>query len=235
MNVLYPQPTSRLPTFKKRFINEMPQLINYPISIDVTDDIISIMYRHNKINICIQITTDYPWRAPLILLNNIEYTDYIKSNLFIKNLSCSDNNILYSNYIKSNIYNIYNISGGSGGSGRSDGSGVSNTFNEYYTYPRYNEHTTYDISNGYNGYNRYNRYNKCDKSNERFICLFCKSITNRINWYPTRRINELIDETKKFIDYKQNGVIRIILRVIKRKYLVNDIPLEDFMNYKLVL
>lgn len=202
MNILYPHSTEKLPIFKKRFINEMPQLIKYSISIDVSEDIISIMYYYKKINITIQITTDYPWKPPLILLNNIVYSDYIKSNLLIKNLECMDNNILYSNYIKFNIHNIANVYSRYDGKSRCTGNNILNIPNKYKEEP---------------------------------ICLFCKSITNRVNWYPSRRLGEIIDETKNFIDYKQNTIIIIILKVIKRKYLVNDIPLEDFMNYKLVL
>lgn len=202
MNILYPYSTEKLPIFKKRFITEMPQLIKNSISIDVSEDIISIIYYYKKINITIQITTDYPWKPPLILLNNIAYSDYIKSNLLIKNLQCMDNNILYSNYIKSNIHRIANI------------------YSKYDAINKCNKNNTLNILNKYN---------------EEPICLFCKSITNRVNWYPSRRLGEIIDETKNFIDYKQHTVIIIILKVIKRKYLVNDIPLEDFMKYKLVL
>jgi len=204
----------KLPTFKKRFINELPGLINYPISIDITDEIIRIKYEYKKIIISIQITSDYPWTPPLTFLNNISYSEYIKSNFSTKILRCSDNNILYSNYIKSNIYNISNISN------TSDIINISNT------YSRYEENSNHNI---------YGKYNIYDKTNEQFICLCCKSITNKMNWYPTRKLSELIDETKNFIDYKQHGIIMLMLRVIKRKYLVNDIPLEDFMNYKLVL
>lgn len=208
MNILYPHSTEKLPIFKKRFINEMPQLIKYSISVNITEDIISIMYYYKKINITIQITTNYPWKAPLILLNNVVYSDYIKSSLLIKNLECMDNNILYSNYIKSNIHNIANV------------------------YSRYDGKTS---CTGNNVLNIPNKYNILNKYKEEPVCLFCKSITNRVNWCPTRRLGEVIDETKKFIDYKQHSIIMLILRVIKRKYLVNDIPLEDFMNYKLVL
>lgn len=167
---------TELQIYKRRFVNELPDLMNYPITIELSDNIIYIKFVHKNINVVIYITNNYPWKVPKIKLNNISYSNYIKSNILINKFMCLDCNLLYSDYIKLNLSNIHYLSG---------------------------------------------QNNKC---------LHCKSVTNIFNWYTTRKLYEVIDEIYKYIDYKQQSTIMIMIRVIKRKYLNYDIPIENFFD-----
>jgi hypothetical protein len=73
-------------------------------------------------------------------------------------------------------------------------------------------------------------------SNSKFIyfltghdCLFCNSFMNRYVWTPKIKILDMIDEIQKNIKIKQNIIYKIHIDKIKDKYLIRDIPIEDFV------
>ena len=67
------------------------------------------------------------------------------------------------------------------------------------------------------------------------VCYHCTGITNKKNWSPAIRLYELIIEIKKLIDYKQELISLLLIKKIKKKYLVDDIPLEEILNLNLNL
>ena len=184
-NVISKQSISKQSIFKRRFINELPLLINCynTLSIDFSEDEIVLKKQYNNnntnnntninnntnnntnnnninnntnnnntnnntnININISLTSTYPWKPPTVRLNNILYSEYIKSRLSIASP----------------------------------------------------------------------------------ICLHCKSLTNKLIWSPSIKLSRFIGEIEKMIDYKQACIIMIMVKKIKEKYLVGDIPIEKYL------
>lgn len=60
-------------------------------------------------------------------------------------------------------------------------------------------------------------------------CLCCTSLTCVNNWTPTSTIKSLLSEIILNLSYKEKYVLYIIVNVIKRKYLINDIPILDYV------
>jgi hypothetical protein len=61
-------------------------------------------------------------------------------------------------------------------------------------------------------------------------CLCCSSITCSNNWGPTLRIKSILEEIENNMLIKRNIVNKIIINVIKRKYLINDINLYQYIE-----
>ena len=60
-------------------------------------------------------------------------------------------------------------------------------------------------------------------------CLCCTSLTCTDNWSPTSTINKLLSEIILNLSYKEKYVMNIIIEVIKRKYLISDIPIYKYL------
>lgn len=73
-----------LPTYKRRFINEIPEILDNnieDINISFNTDNIILCLLYQNINIKININNNYPWKPPTIILNNTRYAKYICSNI----------------------------------------------------------------------------------------------------------------------------------------------------------
>jgi len=60
-------------------------------------------------------------------------------------------------------------------------------------------------------------------------CFCCETITCGDNWSPALTIQKLIDEVHKFHGYCKEITHRVIIDVIKRKYLISDINLIEWL------
>ena len=60
-------------------------------------------------------------------------------------------------------------------------------------------------------------------------CLCCCSLTCRNNWAPSYNIADLLDEIESNLSIKRAISDSIHCDVIKRKYLIDDIPLISFL------
>jgi len=59
-------------------------------------------------------------------------------------------------------------------------------------------------------------------------CLCCCLITCQTNWLPIYNMSNVINEIKKYRQYRQDIVIKILLDKIKFKYLIEDIDLDSW-------
>jgi hypothetical protein len=60
-------------------------------------------------------------------------------------------------------------------------------------------------------------------------CLCCSSITCRNNWYPCSNIGDLLEEIEKNLSIKRGISDLIHCNIIKKKYLIDDIPLIEYL------
>ena len=60
-------------------------------------------------------------------------------------------------------------------------------------------------------------------------CFCCDSLTCRDNWSPKHTLTNIIDEIKYYKKIKKDLVLRIIIDIIKRKYLIEDIELCSWL------
>ena len=60
-------------------------------------------------------------------------------------------------------------------------------------------------------------------------CFCCETITCGDNWSPALTIKKIIDEVHKFEGYCKEISHRVIIDVIKRKYLISDINLLEWL------
>jgi ubiquitin-protein ligase len=60
-------------------------------------------------------------------------------------------------------------------------------------------------------------------------CFCCETITCGENWSPALTIKKIISEVHKFEDYCKEISHRVIIDVIKRKYLISDINLLEWL------
>ena len=60
-------------------------------------------------------------------------------------------------------------------------------------------------------------------------CLCCASLLCKNNWGPRIPITDLLDEIQHNLYIKKAVTNNIICNVIKRKYLIDDIPIMDFL------
>jgi hypothetical protein len=60
-------------------------------------------------------------------------------------------------------------------------------------------------------------------------CLCCESLLCKNNWGPNNTISNLLDEIQHNLHIKKAVTNNIICNVIKRKYLIDDIPIMDFL------
>jgi hypothetical protein len=73
-------------------------------------------------------------------------------------------------------------------------------------------------------YNRYLRFPS--RGHE---CTCCDSITCSGKWTPGFKSFHLLDEISENIYLKQKRTYLILIKIIKNKYLVSDIPIEDWI------
>lgn len=59
-------------------------------------------------------------------------------------------------------------------------------------------------------------------------CICCNSLTCRDNWSPRYTLTDIIDEIKYYKKIKKDLVLKIIMDIIKRKYLIDDIDLSSW-------
>jgi len=67
------------------------------------------------------------------------------------------------------------------------------------------------------------------KKNFGIDCLCCESLTCNENWSPKQTLNSIIDEIKHYKKIKKNLVFKIIIDIIKRKYLIEDVDLTSWL------
>lgn len=64
-----------------------------------------------------------------------------------------------------------------------------------------------------------------------FECFCCESILCSNNWSPSVTFNHILDEINKYKDIRHQILVRIIVDVIKRKYLIYDINIIEWLYY----
>ena len=74
----------------------------------------------------------------------------------------------------------------------------------------------------------------CDKEKcSGCLCMCCSTIICRNNWYPQRKIIDIINECKKYINIKSRLIERIHCKKIQEKYLyqipVNYLPIHNYL------
>jgi hypothetical protein len=67
------------------------------------------------------------------------------------------------------------------------------------------------------------------KKNCGIECFCCESLTCSVNWSPKETLNNIINEIKHYKKIKKNLVFKIIIDIIKRKYLIEDIDLTSWL------
>jgi ubiquitin-protein ligase len=60
-------------------------------------------------------------------------------------------------------------------------------------------------------------------------CLCCESILCSNNWSPNLGFKNIFAEVNKFKDYCREIAYRVIIEVITRKYLINDINIVEWL------
>jgi hypothetical protein len=60
-------------------------------------------------------------------------------------------------------------------------------------------------------------------------CLCCHSLTCTSNWSPRHTLTNIIDEIKYYKKIKKHLVLKIMMDIIKRKYLIDDIDLASWL------
>ena len=70
----------------------------------------------------------------------------------------------------------------------------------------------------------YFKYLKCINKNPQCPCCISKLCS--ANWYPTFTLSLIINDIYKTIHLKQQKIRLLLIKIIKNKYLNQDIPLE---------
>jgi len=73
------------------------------------------------------------------------------------------------------------------------------------------------------------QFNKSLKKYIGINCFCCESILCDNNWGPSLTFTSILDELNIYKDVRHQILIRIILDVIKRKYLIDDINIVDWL------
>ena len=60
-------------------------------------------------------------------------------------------------------------------------------------------------------------------------CMCCHSFNCSNNWTPAITIDKIIDEIKMFRNYKRDIIYKIIADKIKRRYLIEDINIDEYL------
>ena len=60
-------------------------------------------------------------------------------------------------------------------------------------------------------------------------CLCCSSLTCKDNWSPAMKLTNIINEIKYYKQIKRDLVYKIIIDIIKKKYLIDDIELYSWV------
>ena len=75
---------------------------------------------------------------------------------------------------------------------------------------------------------------KCSSSDLKILkinknCLCCSSLMCKNNWGPTLNLFNILDEVESTLKIKKGIINYIFCNVIKRKYLIDDIPLFQYL------
>ena len=62
-----------------------------------------------------------------------------------------------------------------------------------------------------------------------YECFCCETILCGNNWDPSCTITRALDDINKFRDARRQVIVRIIVDVIKRKYLINDTNIIEWL------
>ena len=73
------------------------------------------------------------------------------------------------------------------------------------------------------------KYNDLLLKYKKIRCLCCKTITCGDNWCPVFTVSNIINEVHEFENYFKEISHRVITDVIKRKYLISDINLIEWI------
>lgn len=73
------------------------------------------------------------------------------------------------------------------------------------------------------------KFNECLKKYMGIECFCCETILCSNNWGPQFTINSILDEIDKFRNYRYEIIIRILVGIIKRKYLIDDINIIGWL------
>jgi hypothetical protein len=60
-------------------------------------------------------------------------------------------------------------------------------------------------------------------------CFCCETILCNNNWSPQFTLKDIINDIYKYRDARHQVVIRIIIDVIKRKYLIDDVNIVEWL------
>jgi ubiquitin-protein ligase len=60
-------------------------------------------------------------------------------------------------------------------------------------------------------------------------CLCCKSLTCSNNWAPSVTLIHIINEIKENVKIKKNIILKVMIDIIKKKYLKDDINLVEWL------
>jgi hypothetical protein len=60
-------------------------------------------------------------------------------------------------------------------------------------------------------------------------CFCCETILCSNNWGPAFTMNSVINDINKYKDARRQVIIRIIVDVIKRKYLIDDTNIIEWL------
>jgi len=60
-------------------------------------------------------------------------------------------------------------------------------------------------------------------------CFCCETILCSYNWSPTLTLKHIFEDLQRFTEAARKVVIIIIINVIKRKYLIDDIPIIEWL------
>jgi ubiquitin-protein ligase len=75
----------------------------------------------------------------------------------------------------------------------------------------------------------YNKYNELLLKYKKIRCLCCQTMLCGDNWSPAFTVSNIIKEVHDFENYFKEISHRIIIDVIKRKYLISDINLLEWL------
>lgn len=60
-------------------------------------------------------------------------------------------------------------------------------------------------------------------------CFCCETLLCRDNWSPQHTLNNILDDINRYRDARHQIVVRIIVDVFKRKYLMDDINIIQWL------
>ena len=91
------------------------------------------------------------------------------------------------------------------------------------------EHVTINKKSYYNVIKIINPYKKILKEIDGRECLCCSTVLCDNNWFPTRRLWEIVDEGDSIINMKKKLFYLYYCRRISEEKLTYDIPLENYL------